>query len=157
MKKLLGLLVLLLASFTLNAQETNLDASAPDGLRPGGTLNKDLPAPVIAPERSGIKRSTRNWPEQPPVIPHPIRDYQVDKNFNQCLVCHSRSQSVTTGAPMVSITHYWDREGQALGAVSPRRYFCTQCHVPQHDIAPAKANSYQSIDAVLQSSQPGGD
>ncbi|HEY7885916.1 MAG TPA: nitrate reductase cytochrome c-type subunit [Cellvibrionaceae bacterium] len=151
MKKLL--LLLLIFPIALIASDVMLDAPAPDGLRPGGTLDTNAPAPDIAAERSGIKRSTRNWPEQPPVIPHSIRDYQVDKNFNQCLMCHSRSQSVTTGAPMVSITHYWNRDSQPLAAVSPRRYFCTQCHVPQHDINPAKISRFQGIDQVLQNTR----
>jgi cytochrome c-type protein NapB len=32
---------------------------------------------------------------------------------------------------MVSITHFMDRDGQFLASVSPRRFFCTECHVPQ--------------------------
>ncbi|WP_111641292.1 nitrate reductase cytochrome c-type subunit [Marinimicrobium alkaliphilum] len=151
MKKLLIPLLLALPA-ALVANEL-VDPPAPDGLRRGGTILQDNPAPPLAGERAGIHRATRNYPEQPPMIPHPIREYQVDKNFNQCLVCHSRSQSVQTGAPMVSITHYWNREGQALGAVSPRRYFCTQCHVPQHDTRAASDNRFKGIDAVFRESQ----
>ena len=151
MKKLC--LLLLLIPAVLAAQEAPINAPAPDGVRPGGTLNDTAQAPEIAPERRGIERQTRNWPEQPPTIPHSIRGYQVDRNFNQCLTCHSRSRSVQSGAPMVSITHYWDRDHQPLAAVSPRRYFCTQCHVPQHDIAPVIRNTFLAIDTVLQQSQ----
>jgi cytochrome c-type protein NapB len=50
---------------------------------------------------------------------------------------------------MVSVTHYIDREGQVLGAVSPRRYFCTQCHVPQHPDEPGVANLFVDIDTLL--------
>lgn len=127
-----------------------LDASAPDGIRPGGTLSQDLPAPKIARQRISAEPANRNYPEQPPMIPHNIRGYQIDKNFNMCLTCHSRSASPQTGAPMVSITHYYDRDGQALAAVSPRRYFCIQCHLPQHDVKPARGNSFKSIDTMLQ-------
>lgn len=132
------------------AQTANLDAPVPDGIRPGGTLSQELPAPKIARERISAQPSSRNYPEQPPTIPHNIRGYQIDKNFNMCLSCHSRSASPQTGAPMVSITHFYDRDGQALAAVSPRRYFCVQCHVPQADVAPARPNSFKSIDTVLQ-------
>ncbi|WP_323815221.1 nitrate reductase cytochrome c-type subunit [Cellvibrio sp. NN19] len=131
-------------------EKTNLDAPAPDGIRPGGTLSQDLPAPKIPRERITSQPGNRNYPEQPPTIPHNIRGYQIDKNFNMCLSCHSRSASPQTGAPMVSITHFYDRDGQALAAVSPRRYFCVQCHLPQADVAPARPNSFKSIDTVLQ-------
>ncbi|WP_231591695.1 nitrate reductase cytochrome c-type subunit [Cellvibrio sp. pealriver] len=129
-----------------------LDAPAPDGIRPGGTLNQELPAPKIPRDRISAEPANRNYPEQPPMIPHNIRGYQIDKNFNMCLSCHSRSASPQTGAPMVSITHFYDRDGQALAAVSPRRYFCVQCHLPQADVKPARTNNYQSIDALLQNS-----
>ncbi len=132
--------------------EDSLDAPAMDGIRRGGTLAQELPAPTIPRELSQGPRSPRNYPEQPPTIPHSIRDYQVDKNFNQCLSCHSRGRSPETGAPMVSVTHFWDRDNQALAAVSPRRYFCLQCHVPQHDAPHAMSNDFQSIDTVLQKS-----
>ena len=56
---------------------------------------------------------------------------------------------------MISVTHFQDREGQTLGAVSPRRYFCTQCHVPQTD-APLKVDSlFQDIDTVIKGSRQG--
>lgn len=132
--------------------EAKLDASAPEGIRPAGTLNQELPAPKIAREKVSAEPSHRNYPEQPPTIPHNIRNYQIDKNFNMCLSCHSRSASPQTGAPMVSVTHFYDRDGQVLAAVSPRRYFCLQCHVPQADVKPARGNNFQSIDTLLQNS-----
>ncbi|HSC67459.1 MAG TPA: nitrate reductase cytochrome c-type subunit [Cellvibrio sp.] len=127
-----------------------LDVSAPDGIRPGGTLAQDLAAPKIPKQRITTGPAHRNYPEQPPMVPHNIRDYQIDKNFNMCLSCHSRSASPLTGATAVSITHYYDRDGQALAAISPRRYFCVQCHLPQADVNPARTNDYKSIDAMLQ-------
>lgn len=139
-------------SLTLSASET-LDAPAPDGVRRGGTLSQEFPAPEIPRELLQGRRAPRNYPEQPPTIPHAIRDYQVNKNFNQCLACHSRSRSPETGAPMVSITHFLDRDNQPLAAVSPRRYFCPQCHVVQHDVPPATGSDFMSIDTLLQNEQ----
>jgi cytochrome c-type protein NapB len=150
MKILVSLLLLL--PLLLSAAES-LDAPAPDGVRPGGSLSQEFSAPEIPRELVQGRRAPRNYPEQPPTIPHLIRDYQVDKNFNQCLSCHSRSRSPETGAPMVSITHFWDRDNQPLAAVSPRRYFCLQCHVVQHDVVPATGNTFMSIDSVLLDSQ----
>ena len=71
-----------------------------------------------------VKRM-RNYPEQPPVIPHAIRDYEVNLNSNRCLTCHSRAFNAEVGAPMISITHYIDRDGQVLASVAPRRFVCT--------------------------------
>ncbi len=136
-------------ALTAHAQELR-DDPAPDGIRPGGTLTDNAVAPPIPREITAMPRPTRAWPEQPPMIPHSIRGYQIDKNYNQCLACHSRSTAEASGAPMVSITHFWDRDGQALAAVSPRRYFCVQCHLPQNDIAPVKTSGFQTIDEVLQ-------
>jgi len=56
---------------------------------------------------------------------------------------------------MISITHYMDRDGQALAAVSPRRYFCNQCHVPQKEVQPLVGNSFQNIDQLLQGEAAG--
>lgn len=148
MKRLIPLSLLLAPLFV--GGQTVSDLPAPDGVRPGGTLTKTEKAPPIANHRNQQRRPTRNYPDQPPTIPHSIRGYQVDKNFNQCLTCHSRSATETSGAPMVSITHFVDREGQVLAAVSPRRYFCNQCHVPQHDIPPVKNSTFKGIDEVLE-------
>jgi cytochrome c-type protein NapB len=79
------------------------------------------------------QRKARNYPMQPPLIPHQIDNYQVDLRFNKCMDCHSRARVGESGAPMVSITHFQDREGNMLGEISPRRYFCTGCHVVQTD------------------------
>jgi len=96
----------------------------------------------------GTKRQ-RNYPEQPPTIPHSIRDYQVDLNVNKCLACHARRRTGESEAPMVSITHFMDRDGQFLATVSPRRYFCNQCHVVENRVKPLVDNDFMDIDAVL--------
>ena len=42
---------------------------------------------------------------------------------------------------MISVTHFMDRDGQVLADVTPRRYFCTACHVPQTDAQPLVPNT----------------
>ena len=70
-----------------------LDAPAPDGRRPGGTLTQEFTPPPLKDEENKDLRRERNYPEQPPTIPHTIRGYQIDRNSNKCLSCHSRANS----------------------------------------------------------------
>jgi cytochrome c-type protein NapB len=126
------------------------------GLRGATPLNEEGPAPLITPQRNTAEREVRNYPEQPPVIPHTIDGYQVDLNGNKCLTCHARARIAESQAPMLSITHFMDREGQFLAAVSPRRFFCTQCHVPQHTARPPVSNDFIDIDSLLSTAAPGG-
>jgi cytochrome c-type protein NapB len=35
-----------------------------------------------------------------------------------------------------------------------RRYFCTQCHVPQTDVKPLVENRFQTIDDLIQHEPP---
>ncbi|SEL58350.1 nitrate reductase cytochrome c-type subunit [Halomonas daqiaonensis] len=142
-------LVTALALFGVVVADELSDPPAPDGLRPGGTISEIQPAPEIAGETTLQGRMERNWPEQPPVIPHNIRDYQVDARFNRCLTCHSRGEAVEAGAPMVSVSHFRGRNDQVLLAVSPDRYFCVQCHVPQTDAEPLVGNSFRTAEQVL--------
>jgi nitrate reductase (cytochrome), electron transfer subunit len=93
-------------------------------------------------------RKMRAYPEQPPVIPHSIEGYQLSVNTNRCLSCHKREFTEGSGAPMISVTHYMDREGQMLADVSPRRYFCTACHVPQADTQPPVGNSFKDMSEM---------
>lgn len=144
------ILLMFIVSLSFPAFADSPEVSAPDGLRPGGTLYETLAAPPIAgvPKDSG--REIRNYPEQPPVIPHSIRGYQVDLRYNQCLACHNRNVAPDVGAPMVSVTHYTDRTGQTRSAVSPGRYFCTQCHVPQTDAKPLVNSRFMPIESVIE-------
>ena len=116
-------------------------------------LDENDEAPRMMPEENTDLRKVRNYPEQPPVIPHKIEGYQVDLNVNKCLTCHSRSAVEDSQAPMVSITHFMDRDGQFLASISPRRYFCNQCHVPQHEVKPLVGNSFVDVDTLITEGQ----
>lgn len=91
----------------------------------------------------------RAYPTQAPMIPHKANKYQIDKKVNQCLSCHDRSRIKESGAPMVSVTHYMNRDNHVLAQVSPRRYFCTQCHVPQDNAEPLVDNVFIDVDKLL--------
>lgn len=126
------------------------------GLRGPTPLNDEGPAPPMLPNRNTSERESRNYPEQPPVIPHTIDGYQIDLNSNKCLSCHARSRISESQAPMVSITHFMDRDGQFLASISPRRFFCTECHVPQNTATPPVSNDFTDIDTLLARASPGG-
>jgi cytochrome c-type protein NapB len=98
-------------------------------------------------------RRMRNYPEQPPIIPHSIDGYQLTLNTNRCLSCHRREFTEGSGAPMISVTHFMDRDGQVLSDVTPRRYFCTECHVPQTDARPLVPNTFQDAKDIGQVQQ----
>jgi cytochrome c-type protein NapB len=97
--------------------------------------------PFARPVIDDVKRM-RNYPEQPPVIPHSIDGYQLTVNTNRCMDCHKREFTEGSGAPMISVTHFQDRNGQVLSDVTPRRYFCTACHVQQTDAPPLVPNTF---------------
>lgn len=119
------------------------------GLRGNTPLHEEGAAPRLLPQVNNDIRQVRSYPEQPPIIPHTIEAYQLDGNVNQCLSCHARSRTGDSQAPMVSITHFMDRDGQFLSSVSPRRYFCVQCHVPQYPVKVPVANMFVDIDTLL--------
>jgi cytochrome c-type protein NapB len=135
---------------------TGLFAQTHSALRGSTPLDTEGPAPLMTPLRNTTEREVRNYPEQPPLIPHSIEGYQVDLNGNKCLSCHARARTGESQAPMLSITHFMDRDGQFLASVSPRRFFCTQCHVPQHEVKAPIENDFIDIDTLLSRAQPGG-
>ncbi|HEY0843891.1 MAG TPA: nitrate reductase cytochrome c-type subunit [Noviherbaspirillum sp.] len=106
------------------------------------------PPPMANPDNSDVRRS-RNYAMQPPVVPHKIEGYQVDKNANRCMMCHARTRTQETQAPMISVTHFMDRDGNFLAELSPRRYFCLQCHVPQAELKPLVGNDFVDVDTML--------
>jgi cytochrome c-type protein NapB len=50
---------------------------------------------------------------------------------------------------MISVTHYMDRDGNFLAEISPRRYFCTQCHVNQTATRDAVENEFKDMDELV--------
>jgi cytochrome c-type protein NapB len=111
---------------------------------------RDSNTPVEATSDADSLRNERDRPpiprdfvQQPPLIPHTIRGYNITANFNKCMDCHSWSRYQEMGASKISITHFKDRDGRELSNVSPRRYFCTACHVPLTDAKPLVNNQFK--------------
>ena len=121
-----------------------------DAMRRGIALEVEgepLPIPVV--DNRDLRRE-RAYPMQPPTIPHQIDGYQLDRNANKCMDCHARSRAEEFQAVPVSVTHYMDRDENFLAAISPRRYFCTACHVVQHDAKPLVESRFLDIDTLVE-------
>lgn len=112
-------------------------------------LDEPTPPPLTNPDNSDVRRS-RNYAMQPPIVPHKIEGYQLDKSANRCMFCHARTRTQESQAPMISVTHFMDRDGNFLAELSPRRYFCLQCHVPQAPVNPLVDNRFVDVDTILQ-------
>ncbi len=118
-------------------------------LRKGDAIDIE-PDPALMPMTEDTDlRPNRNYPMQPPLIPHTDRDYEVNLNVNKCMSCHARNRTDDSQAPMVSVTHYMDLDGNFLAEISARRYFCNQCHVPQMSTEPKVGNDFVDMHSIL--------
>jgi cytochrome c-type protein NapB len=125
----------------------------PSGLRGPTPLNEEPKAPRTPDvENKDVKRG-RAYTSQPPTIPHAIDRYEITRNVNFCMYCHSRVRNEDFGAPMVSATHYMDRDHDFLAEISPRRYFCTQCHVIQNEVQAPVDNTFEDVYDIVMREQ----
>lgn len=127
-----------------------------DPMRGTTPIDEEAKPPLIAPTENKDVLRGRAYAQQPPTIPHTIDGYQLDKNANRCLACHARSRAADSGAVPVGISHYVTRDSATLGSLSPRRYFCTQCHVTQADAKPLVGNTFKDVEDVRVAPGPQG-
>lgn len=148
MKKLLSVvLVLGLASTTLlKAEEVN--SGGVESLRGSVTLDATKKSEDMKRVIKDKNPIARNYVHQPPMVPHQTRGYRVDLNSNKCLTCHGWKYAAETGATKISLTHFETRDGKTLSDVSPRRYFCSQCHVTQADAKPIVENTFEPVESL---------
>ena len=121
---------------------------AMESLRGGIPLDRDTAEPTLKkwqPDRPPI---ARDYMQQPPLIPHSIEGYTINRASNKCLTCHSWTNYIEAGATKISQTHFADRDASVMANVAARRYFCTQCHVPQTEAAPLIENDFQPLRSV---------
>ncbi|WP_036830895.1 nitrate reductase cytochrome c-type subunit [Photobacterium sanctipauli] len=147
MKPFISMLLLLFATTVIGATAV-IKGDELATLR-GAPLNTEPEPPAMSKTINNDIIPKRSYPMQPPVIPHKIDNYQVDLNANKCMSCHARSRVEETQARMISVTHYMDRDGNFLAELSPRRYFCEQCHVVQTDAKPLVATTFTDLDTLL--------
>jgi len=87
---------------------------------------------------------TRTFSTQPPLIPHAVENFDVvTLQGNPCLACHGPENYKQIKAPKVADSHFKNRAGKTLSEVSPTRYQCTACHVPQADAKPLVDNTFR--------------
>ena len=132
----------------LNAQDEDL--SDVKSLRGNILLDEESDAPSLKrwqPDRDPIPR---DYVQQPPLIPHKVDGYVVNLKSNKCLSCHSWSNYKESGATKISQSHFADRDENEMANVAPRRYFCSQCHVPQVNAKPLIENTFEPVMAIKQ-------
>lgn len=112
----------------------------------------DIDEEVAAPEWKRVQRDQppipRNYVQQPPLIPHEIRGYEITRTYNKCMKCHNWKDYRYYETTKISQTHYTDSQGVDLADVAPRRHFCTQCHVTQTDARPLLQNRFTAVEAL---------
>ena len=142
LRAILGVLALLLVALT-GADEIAT-------LRDNSAIDESIDPDAIPRVVDSDIRPQRNYPMQPPTVPHDTRGYELNLQVNRCMACHARRRTEESQAPMISVTHYMDREGNFLAEISPRRYFCNQCHVNQTETRTLVENTFEDMDALLE-------
>jgi len=135
------------AALTMSATVGLQAAGAVESLR-GSSVDSSGQAPGNYVVEKDHAPAAREFVQQPPLIPHKIDGYTISTNFNKCMDCHSWTRYREAGATKVSITHFKDRDGKELSNISPRRYFCNQCHVPQTDAKPLVENTFKKAEGL---------
>ena len=146
MNKQIALAFFFLMGFVLIAM--TLQAGEVQSLRGNLALDDGSEPPTVNRVIADDRLVTRDFVQQPPVIPHKIEGYQLDKNFNKCLSCHSWANYKKARATKIPPSHFKDRDGNERANLSANRYFCTQCHVPQQDVAPLIENVFKPVKAL---------
>lgn len=141
-------LIFLTVLLSLGLGSTLTVAEQVNSLRGSNPLDEESKTPILSKVQNDRDPIERDYIQQPPLIPHKIKGYKINKKFNKCLTCHSWSNYKEAGATKISQTHFNDRENNVLANIAARRYFCTQCHVPQVGSKPLVENTFQPITTI---------
>jgi cytochrome c-type protein NapB len=100
-------------------------------------------------KRPGLQKNlARSFKEQPPLIPHALQSFdEITLEENQCLSCHDEANYKKKKAPLIGKSHFELKGGKPTKTVDNARWFCTQCHVPQHDAPPLVDNEFKAAQA----------
>ena len=119
-----------------------------ESLRGARGIDETAAVPEMKQYRKDGDVLPRDYVQQPPLIPHKIEGYRITLKYNKCLTCHSWAKYKEAGATEISQTHFEDRDKHVLANISARRYFCTQCHVPQANARPLVENTFEPVPAI---------
>ncbi len=127
------------------------------------------------------KKFERSYTNAPPLIPHSVEGLlPITRNNNQCLGCHMPNVAKGVGATPIPPSHFTDfrpkttldkkgevvKEGKVIKnttdivtvahrmkKLSPARFNCSQCHVPQANVKPLVENTFKPVftDPALKS------
>ena len=143
LKSLFIITLILGIGLSLQARATEVSS-----LRGPIELDQDSKAPEMKKYPKDGEPIARDYIQQPPLVPHSIARYKINLKSNKCLSCHSWKNYRQYGATKISQTHFEDRDDNVLANVSARRYFCTQCHVPQTNAKPLVENEFKPVTAI---------
>lgn len=138
----LGVLASMLLASVSSAQE------GVQSLRGGTEIGDPSVTPMLNKWRHDDEPIRRQFVQQPPLIPHKVDKYKINKKFNKCLTCHSWANYKASGATKVGQSHFLEYDGTESGNIAGRRYFCLQCHVPQKQVDPLVGNSFKPIEIL---------
>ncbi len=145
MMKKITMIVILLATAGISMQAMSETVSS---LRGVSDIDQDSSAPASKRYNKDGEPIARDYVQQPPLIPHKIQNYRINLKSNKCMSCHSWSNYREANATKISQTHFESRDKNVLANVSARRYFCTQCHVPQVNAQPLVENVFEPVRAI---------
>ncbi len=111
-----------------------------ESLRGATPIDASSVEPTVKQWQHEQKSFERTFAQQPPLIPHDIDGFEITRQTNTCLACHSKANFQNVGAPMVGATHFRNPDGEVLETISGARYFCNQCHVRQVEAEPLVQN-----------------
>ena len=146
MKRSTAMNIVIMLGFGLLANQAW--AEHVESLRGTNPMDEPAKAPQVMKWQNDREPITRDYVQQPPLVPHKIKGYRINIKFNKCLTCHSWANYKEAGATKISQTHFSDRENNVLANIAPRRYFCTQCHVPQVNAPPLVENTFNPLQTI---------
>ncbi len=141
------------------------------GLIDSDVENNDGDALAEMPQYSKAAAGTaekidRAFENAPPLIPHMIDGFlPIKKDNNICLSCHMPDKAEAVGATAIPATHFTNyrpaviksgdkykvdaKEGEVvehkLNKLSPARFNCSQCHVPQANVTVDIKNTFEAV------------
>lgn len=122
-------------------------------------IAEPLPAPEYGKDMPGSStKMERAHATAPPKIPHDTTGFEITRDNNACMMCHTAGMGMGPSLPMSHLeqpkvvlgqnkgpqyTRVMGTEMVPDGGYDRARHFCTQCHVPQaNNLKPLVVNKF---------------